>query len=155
MTDDSIGPDSKYVYSTDLQLLSGMVSPKSAPPELLGIVTPLSLDAWKHHLRSHPDTHFVQYLLSGIQEGFKIGVDYSHFTCGKVRSNMLSATRNAAVVEDYLKKECALGSVLGPFEKGSLKVHVNRFGVIPKPHQPGKWRLIVDLSDSMGEGERY
>ena len=21
----------------------------------------------------------------------------------------------------------------------------NRFGVIPKPHDPGKWRLIVDL----------
>ena len=25
-------------------------------------------------------------------------------------------------------------------------MHTNRFGVIPKPHQPGKWCLIVDLS---------
>ena len=25
-------------------------------------------------------------------------------------------------------------------------IHVNRFGVIPKANQPGKWRLIVDLS---------
>jgi len=25
-------------------------------------------------------------------------------------------------------------------------VHINRFGCIPKKHQPGKWRLITDLS---------
>ena len=27
---------------------------------------------------------------------------------------------------------------------------MSRFGVIPKPHQPGKWRLIVDLSHPKG-----
>ena len=25
-------------------------------------------------------------------------------------------------------------------------LNINRFGVIPKRHQPGKWRLITDLS---------
>jgi hypothetical protein len=150
MTDDSIGRDGRYAYSTDLQLLSGMIAPNSAPPELQGIVTPLSLDVWNFHLRTHPDGDFVQYLLSGIQKGFRIGFDYSQFSCRKGKRNMLSATKNAAVVEDYLKKECALGRVLGPFKKGSLNVHINRFGVIPKPHQPGKWRLIVDLSDPSG-----
>ena len=100
MTDDSIGRDGRYVYSTDFQFLSGRVAPNSAPLVLLGIVTPLSLDAWKNNLRSHPDRDFVQYLLSGIQEGFKFGFDYSHFTCGKGRCNMLSATKNAAVVKD-------------------------------------------------------
>ena len=150
MTNDSIGRDGRYVYSTDLQLLSGMVAPNSAPPELQGIITPLSLDAWKHHLRSHPHGDFVQYLLSGIQKGFRIGFDYSQFSCGKGKCNILSATKNAAVVEDYLKKEFALGRVLGLFKKDSLEVHINHFGVIPKPHQPGKWRLIVDLSDTSG-----
>ncbi len=29
-------------------------------------------------------------------------------------------------------------------------MHINRFGVIPKPHQPGKWRLITDLSNPKG-----
>ena len=29
-------------------------------------------------------------------------------------------------------------------------VHLSRFGVIPKLHQPGKWRLIVDLSHPSG-----
>jgi hypothetical protein len=33
---------------------------------------------------------------------------------------------------------------------GTLGVIVNRFGVIPKQHQQGKWRLIVDLSHPKG-----
>ena len=31
-------------------------------------------------------------------------------------------------------------------EAPSALVHVSNFGVISKKHQPGKWRLIVDLS---------
>ena len=29
-------------------------------------------------------------------------------------------------------------------------IQINRFEVIPKSHQPGKWHLIVDLSYSVG-----
>ncbi len=29
-------------------------------------------------------------------------------------------------------------------------VQVNRFSLVPKGHQPGKWRLIVDLSFPKG-----
>ena len=38
--------------------------------------------------------------------------------------------------------------MLGPFpsETNFLPLHVNRFGVIPKGHNTGKWRLITDLS---------
>ena len=32
----------------------------------------------------------------------------------------------------------------------ALQVHISRFGVIPKSHQPGKWQLIVDLSHPKG-----
>jgi len=40
---------------------------------------------------------------------------------------------------------------LGPFEKAEVpEVHLNRFGVIPKSGQLGKWRLIVDLSHPEG-----
>ena len=34
--------------------------------------------------------------------------------------------------------------------KGVPYVHLNRFGVIPKNHQPDKWRLIVDFSYPKG-----
>ena len=29
-------------------------------------------------------------------------------------------------------------------------MHISRFGVIPKTHQPNKWRLIIDLSHPQG-----
>jgi len=42
-----------------------------------------------------------------------------------------------------------LGRVLGLLEPNLHPlVHINRFGVIPKKHQPGRWRLIVDLSQA-------
>ena len=44
-----------------------------------------------------------------------------------------------------------LGRVLGPLQVGSIPgVQVSPFGVIPKGHSPGKWRLIVDLSSPKG-----
>ena len=88
-----------------------------------------------------------------MQKGFRIGFGYAQFSCHKEKHNMQSATLNADVVKDYLQKECSFGRVLGPFKKGSLDVHVNRLGVVLKPHQPGKWRLILDLSDPSGGGE--
>lgn len=38
-----------------------------------------------------------------------------------------------------------------PFRWEEAKgIHISRFGVIPKPHKPGKWRLILDLSHPSG-----
>ena len=37
---------------------------------------------------------------------------------------------------------------MGPEVAGA--VHANRFGLVPKYHQPGKWTLIVDLSFPRG-----
>ena len=63
---------------------------------------------------------------------------------------MQSAIVNPSVVTGYLEKECRLGRVVGPLPKGSIDAHVSRFGVIPKSSQPGKWRLIIDLSHPEG-----
>ena len=41
--------------------------------------------------------------------------------------------------------------MVGPIVPGSLPgIQINRFGVIPKSHQPVKWQLIVDLSYPAG-----
>ena len=67
------------------------------------------------------------------------------------KNNMQSALHHPSVVEDYLQKEVALGRVIGPIPPSRVpNVQINRFGVIPKNHQPDKWRLIVDLSDPAG-----
>ena len=54
------------------------------------------------------------------------------------------------IVTKYVEEEVALGRMLGPLEATEAQgVHISRFGVIPKS-QPGKWRLITDLSHPPG-----
>ena len=68
---------------------------------------------------------------------------------------MHSAVGHPEVVQSYLETECAKGRMLGPFSKVEAQtlpaLHVNRFGVIPKGHGTGKWRLITDLSYPPGK----
>ena len=45
----------------------------------------------------------------------------------------------------YLESEQLASRIVGPFDS-LLNIQVNRFGVIPKSNQPGKWRPILDLS---------
>ena len=51
------------------------------------------------------------------------------------------------MVTQYLQEEVSLGRVIGPLPTDvASRVHCSPFGVIPKKHAPGKWRLIVELS---------
>ena len=71
--------------------------------------------------------------------------------CTSASANMQSAVLQPRVVDEYLEKEVRLGRVVGPLDVGSCpRVQVNRFGLVHKNHQPGKWRLIVDLSYPRG-----
>ena len=64
---------------------------------------------------------------------------------------MVSASEYPEVVQAYLDKEVALGRAVGPVDLASVPegTQLSPFGVIPKS-QPGKWRLIVDLSSPDG-----
>ena len=64
---------------------------------------------------------------------------------------MHSVREYAEVVQAYLDKEVALGRVVAPVPQNSIPegTQVSPFGVIPKS-QPGKWRLIIDLSGPEG-----
>ena len=62
---------------------------------------------------------------------------------------MESARQHPGIIGEYLGKEPSLGRMLGPFPEGAQglpQLHINRFGVIPKGHNTGKWCLITDLS---------
>ena len=102
---------------------------------------------WERCLINHADKGLVRYITQGFREGFRVGFDYNNHSCTSAKSNMKSATDNEVVIDRYLAKEVRLGRVIGPLDpEGFPGVNINRFGVIPKSHQPGKWRLIVDLS---------
>ena len=94
----------------------------------------------------------MEYLLRGMREGFRIGYNHRGHTCRPASKNMQSARQNPQVVEEYLAKEVKERRVIGPLNLVEyLDVQVSSFGVIPKSHQPGKWRLIVDLSSPEGQ----
>ena len=112
-------------------------------------MTPLKLPAWEAALQAHPDKAFSCLIVKGIREGFRIGFNRACPLRSASRNNP-SATKHSSVVSEYLAKELKLGRMLGPFQPGSVSslpvYQINRFGVIPKGHNTGKWRLITDLS---------
>lgn len=63
--------------------------------------------------------------------------------------NMHSARAHPEPIDCYVREELGGGHILR-ISGGEVGIHVSRFGVIPKPHQPGKWRLITDLSSPKG-----
>ena len=122
------------------------------PQELTVVQTPLVVDAWASALQSHPDRAFARYIVNGLRQGFRVGF-HRPSPLRSATGNMGSARLHPEVITDYLRKELTLGRLLGPFS-GSLvlpNLHINRFGVIPKGHNTGKWRLITDLSFPSGQ----
>ncbi len=108
-------------------------------------------ELWEECLASHPDRPYVRTLIEGLRGGFRIGFRHGSVSCRSATSNMQSADVRPEVIRDFLASELAAGRVLGPLGPDVVdQVHVNRFGLVPKGHQPGKWRLIVDLSFPRG-----
>ena len=108
-------------------------------------------DVWGEYLASHPDRSYCDYLVHGLREGFQISFRYGSSLCRSAQANMQSAEVHPDVISGFLSSELRAGQVLGPIEpEVSASVQVNRFGLVPKGHQPRKWRLIVDLSFPRG-----
>ena len=65
--------------------------------------------------------------------------------------NLPSVRQHPALVVEHLAAERAAGRLLGPLPTQlANSCQTSPIGLIPKPHQPGKWRLIVDLSSPRG-----
>ena len=144
---------SGYIYTADLQSLDALrplVKPQ-LPSQLYRVHTPLKVIAWKQMLTDHQDQRLVSYLVNGVKDGFRIG--FEHTRCStQLRSsgkNMASAKKNPEVVQAYIDSEVDTGRLM-PVQDEHPNIHTSSFGVIPKRSQPGKWRLIVNLSSPNG-----
>ena len=104
---------------------------------------------WEVALRRHPDRLFVEHVIQGLEQGFHIGFDGTHLL-RSASCNMASAYAASQMVYDYLQAEVTLGRILGPLSPPPDGLVVSKFGVIPKKHEVGKWRLILDLSSPEG-----
>ncbi len=81
----------------------------------------------------------------------RIGFSHDSAGCVSAVSNMSSAAERPSHIDEFITTELAAGRILGSVEPGSShSIHINSFGLLPKGHTPGKWRLIVDLSFPAG-----
>ena len=144
----------KYRYINELRSLAACrpCHPINLPGNLGEIATPLRVQAWEQGLKNVPDKQFVQYILSGLKQGFRIGFNFATNPLADGSKNLVSALEHPEVIDEYLSQEKWLHHmvvILSSF-MSSILCHINPFGVIRKKSKPGKWRLIVDLSSPHG-----
>ena len=145
--------NNSYFYLKDLDAHR----PKSDVSHLIKskeVCTSLSLSAWAEELLSHLDRRFAEFILQGIQNGFRIGFDRRSWL--QPASSNLSVD-NPQIVSEYLLREVSLGRMWSiPVSAWPKGLHISPLGLIPKKNKPGKWCLIVDLSSpekkSVNEG---
>ena len=148
---------SSFVLPSQQQGLSSfsysLCSPAFCPLRPVSQLTPITVDKFQHELCHHPIPGKVAYVVQGLRNGFHLGFNYST-SLKSATGNMASALLNPQVLDIYLQSKVQTGRVVGPFSQPSLSVlHASRFSVIHKRHQPGKWRLILDLSSPAGHSD--
>ena len=76
-----------------------------------GPATPLRVAEWQRNLSAHPNQPWVQHLITGLQEGFRVG--YQGERQFRLSPNLPSAMQWPDI-RAYLTTECHLGRIVGP-----------------------------------------
>jgi len=98
-------------------------------------------------LALHPNTQFVDTLLTHLTTGFDIGYHGPHTDLQA--PNLPSAADYPDAIDEYLQHECNQGRMAGPFQDPPFHpFHCSGLGVVPK--QDGSWRVITHLSAPEG-----
>ena len=147
-------PDPSTSYGTWIRdwmgHLTGVSSSILVPSGATAITTPLVQVQWQRYLSNHPNNTLVNFFISGISQGFRLGFNRPLSQLKSVRKNLSSAVLHPEVVDEYLAAELEKSRLAGPFSKLDIPyAHISRFGVIPKKYSQ-QWRLIVDLSHPIG-----
>lgn len=138
--------DGQYIYTGDLLALEEISlagRPQAHESPVSGF---LPLEDWAPFLDQHPDARFAAFIKRGITNRFRIGFNRSS-ALKKPQTNFQSVTRNPSVVDRYIENELSTGR-LARLERSAARK--NPIGIIPKPLQPGKFWLFIDLSSPVG-----
>ena len=113
----------------------------------MAITTPLNAKNWALILSTHPNQELVQFFITGISEGFRIGFKSLPKPLKSAKHNLQCALQHPDTVSQYLPDKIAHQRIAGPSKRSVIPdAHISRFEVIPKNHQPNKWHLIIDHS---------
>ena len=92
--------------------LSHQLSDVKVPPAARAVNTPLDASNWKKLLVDHPNRPLVDFFISGITEGFRIGFKEQLTPLKSVKQNLSCALQHPNTVENY---PLALEKVESPF----------------------------------------
>ena len=141
----------QYKYMDDLLLLEATATGLGPAP--FRPASPLKVAAWSSYLRSHPDRRFTNYILDGFTHGFHFGADHKAVQSRASGHNLQSLREDPQLVQQHIQEEVWSFRLLGPvFPFLAATCHTSTICLIPKPNQPGQWRLILDLSAPAGAG---
>ena len=118
------------------------------PPEFLSQVrTLLRREKWRIALAPHPDRDFVEFILEGLESGFRVGFYYRMAECAKARGNMTSVCEDKNMISAFLNEEC----LVGPLDPRAFpSVRCSPIGLVPKG-STRKWRFkAVDKGELGG-----
>ena len=71
------------------------------------VCTPLGATAWERAMKGHPDPVFMDYLVQGMRQGFRIGFDRSAYQEKSAKRNMRSVSDVPEVVQSYIRNKRA------------------------------------------------
>ena len=103
----------------------------------------LPLESWAPFLHYHSDQRYAAFLHQGTSHGFRIGCQPQ----GRLEAaspSLQSASDNPVIGSRLIKAEVEAGRMA--VVKSPEQFQKNLLGAIPKPHQPGKFCMIIDLS---------
>ncbi|XP_024865010.1 uncharacterized protein LOC112451073 [Kryptolebias marmoratus] len=107
--------------------------------------TPIVISELASLLQSHPDSAYVDFLLTGLSQGFHIGVCAPPLPT-LVCPNLQSALLEPDIVSSLLQREVSKGYMIGPLRYPPFShFRVKPLGVATRKYS-GKKRLILDLS---------
>ena len=107
--------------------------------------TPVNVPALSKALSNHPNKCFVNYLITGLVQGFLAGLCWLPKVT-HICKNLQSAFKEPEVVDELLAKEVKKGFMIGPLSKSLFSIfRVSPIGVATRKYS-NKKRLIIDLS---------
>ena len=106
----------RYRYLPDLLYLDSCV-PEPRPYVWPQGPSPLVVEAFAFHLRTHPDRQYVKYILQGLLVGFRIGFSHSAHKLRQRGHNHPSSLANMDVVSDQVRAEVQAARLLAHYHQ--------------------------------------
>ena len=132
------------------QSIAPNVLPRPPLPPGSKVVTPIHVHRLALLLKDY-DPHLCQFLISGITYGFSIGAIGTLPIFDISVRNLQSAFQLPYVIDTKIRKELALGRIIGPYQivPSIPNYRISPLGVVPKK-VPGEFRVIHHLSYPQG-----